>query len=71
MGVLEGKKGMPKYSVKERTKLAAMAWMWETIHWASSSLSWKPSSSSTAGARTRRTSPMVVVGSVRTRLGWG
>ena len=32
MGVLEGKKGMPKYSVRERTKLAAMAWMWETIH---------------------------------------
>ena len=51
--------------------LSAMASMWVTIHWASSGLSWNPSSSRTAGARTRRTSPMVVVGSVRTRLGGG
>ena len=39
--------------------LSAMASMWVTIHWASSGLSWNPSSSRTAGARTRRTSPTV------------
>lgn len=31
--------------------LSAMASMWVTIHWASSGLSWNPSSSRTAGAR--------------------
>ena len=47
------------------------AWVTYELEVASSRLSWNASSMKTEGARTRRTSPMEVVGTVCTRLGTG
>ena len=65
------RKGSPKNSVTERTRLRAISSKLFLIQAASSGLSWKASSRRTAGARTFRTSPSVVVDTARTLSGRG
>ena len=64
-------RGTPKYSVTPRASTRAISSRLPVSQFASSVLSWYPSSARTAGARVRRSSPMTVDERACTRSGSG